>query len=245
MTDITMYLVGGAVRDRLLGLPTKDYDYSVVVDPDLGLTIEEAYEFMADHLRDLGFKIFLETPQYLTIRAKFPKGHEHEKITADFVLARADGPYSDGRRPDWVQPGTLMDDLARRDFSVNAMAEDEFGQIIDPWEGREDLRYRILRAVGDARERMLEDPLRVFRALRFSVTKNFVIHHELDHAMRNVGVLDAVSGVSSDRIRDELHRCFAFNTPATCIMLVQDYPDLLNIIADKGIWFTPTSKDTK
>lgn len=240
---IATYLVGGAVRDELLGIQSKDLDYTVTVDG--ASTVEEAWNAMRDNLEAEGFTIFLETPKYFTIRAKFPKGHVNAKQTADFVLAREEGPYLDGRRPSWARPGTLVQDLSRRDFTVNSLAKAEDGTIIDLFEGREDLRYRILRAVGDARERMLEDPLRVFRALRFSVTKNFVIHHELDHAMRNVGVLDAVSGVSSDRIRDELHRCFAFNTPATCIMLVQDYPDLLNIIADKGIWFMPTSKDTK
>lgn len=240
-----MYLVGGAVRDRLLGLPTKDYDYSVVVNPELGLTIEEAYEFMADHLRDLGFSIFLETPQYLTIRAKFPKGHEHEKITADFVLARKDGPYSDGRRPDWVEPGSLEDDLRRRDFTVNALAEDENGQIIDLFGGQRDLFSKLLKAVGDPKERLLEDPLRVFRAVRFAVTKGFHLDRELRRAMRTVGILDKLETVSADRIRDELHRCFAYDSTATILTLGGRHSELLPIIADKGIWFAPTTKDAK
>lgn len=245
MTDIKMYLVGGAVRDRLLGLPVKDFDYTVVVNPGLGLTIEEAFEFMGDHLRDLGFSIFLETPQYLTIRAKFPKGHENEKITADFVLARKDGPYSDGRRPDWVEPGTLEDDLRRRDFTVNAMAEDEDGKIIDLFGGQRDLFIRLLKAVGDPKERLLEDPLRVFRAVRFSITKGFHLNRELRRAMKTVAILDGVEGVSTDRIRDELHRCFAYDSAATILRLGHDHPELLPIIQNKGIWFKPTSEAAK
>lgn len=246
MTDIKMYLVGGAVRDRLLGLPVKDFDYTVVVNPEVVNSIEEAYTFMADHLRDLGFTIFLETPEYLTIRAKFPKGHENAKITADFVLARHEGPYSDGRRPDWVVPGTLEDDLSRRDFSVNAMAEDEDGTIIDLFGGQEDLKLRRLRAVGDPLQRLKEDALRAFRAVRFAITKGFWIDDELAHAMRMVSVHDALSdNISADRIRDELHRCFEFDSVKTITYMVHHFPGYLSIMRDKGIWLEPTMKGRK
>src|SRR6478735_3634586 len=124
MTDIQMYLVGGAVRDGLIGKPTKDYDYTVVVDSKFGFSADDAYVFMLDELQARGFKIFLDTPEYFTVRAQFPKGDERRaRQTADFVLARKDGPYSDGRRPDWVKVGTLEDDIFRRDFTVNALAE--------------------------------------------------------------------------------------------------------------------------
>lgn len=242
MTDIKMYLVGGAVRDRLLGLPVKDFDYTMVVDPSLGLSIDEAFTFMADHLRDLGYSIFLETPEYLTIRAKFPKGHANEKVTADFVLARREGPYTDGRRPDWVKTGSLEDDLRRRDFTVNAMAEDEDGKIIDLFGGERDLFLRSLRAVGDPKERLLEDPLRVFRAVRFSITKGFHLDTELRRAMRTVSILDKLETVSADRIRDELYRCFAYDSAETIIRLAQDHKVLLPIIQSKGIWFRPTNE---
>lgn len=245
MTDIKMYLVGGAVRDRLLGLPVKDFDYTVTVDGVGTGTVTEAWDALRQHLWDLGFTIFLETPQYFTIRAKFPKGHINEKITADFVLARREGPYSDGRRPDWVVPGTLEDDLTRRDFTVNAMAEDQDGNIIDLFGGIEDLKARRLRAVGDPKERLLEDPLRVYRAVRFKITKGFYLDDLLLNAMRTVAVLDALETVSADRIRDEMHKCFVHDTVDTVIDMAYSFPEMLGVMAHKGIWLKPTSEAKK
>jgi len=246
MTDIQMYLVGGAVRDDLLGVKSKDLDYSVVVDPALDLTIAEAFTFMRDHLNDLGFKIFLETEQFLTIRAQFPLGHENEKQTADFVLARQEGPYTDGRRPDWVKPGTLHDDLSRRDFTVNAMARAEDGSLIDPFNGLDDLINQNLRAVGNARNRLKEDALRAMRAIRFAVTKDFAIDPDLAFAMRTVAVQTAlVENIAAERIKDELHKCFAFNSVETIVFLMHNFPTYLDIIQQKGIWLEPTMKAAK
>ncbi len=246
MTDIKMYLVGGAVRDDLLGVKSKDLDYSVVVEPALDLSIDEAYTFMRDHLTDLGFKIFLDTPEFLTIRARFPSGHVNEKQTADFVLARQEGPYTDGRRPDWVKPGTLHDDLARRDFTVNAMAQDEYGALIDPFNGYDDLMNLRLRAVGDASERLTEDALRAFRAVRFAITKGFEIEDSLAFAMRKVSVLWALEqNISAERIKDELHKCFAFDSVATIRFLIRSFADYLTIMEQKGIWLEPTMKAAK
>lgn len=245
MTDIKMYLVGGAVRDRLLGLPVKDFDYTVVVDPKFGFSADDAYSFMLEELRSRGFEIFLDTPEYFTVRARFPRGHENGKITADFVMARKEGPYSDGRRPDWVAVGTLEDDLNRRDFTVNAMAQDEDGNITDLWEGREDLRYRVLDSVGDPRERFHEDALRVFRAFRFMVTKDFVLSPKVKSAMHTLSVLDKVEEVSVERIREELHRCFAHDTVRTVSVLANEFPELLGVMDRKGIWLRPTLEKAK
>lgn len=244
MTETQMYLVGGAVRDELLGVRTKDYDYTVIV-PDAP-TIEWAWTGMREHLEAEGFKIFLETPEYFTIRAQFPKGHPNARTTADFVLSRKDGPYSDGRRPDWVEPGTLEDDIFRRDFTVNALAKDGDGTIIDLVNGRADLDSRILRAVGDPLERMKEDALRVFRAVRFSVTKGFTIDPSLRSAMKTFSVLDALhENIAAERIKDELHKCFAFHTPDTMRILVTEFPELLGVMYHKGIWVEPTMKTPK
>lgn len=240
-----IYLVGGAVRDELLGLPVKDFDYTVVVDPKFGFSADDAYVFMLDELKARGFEVFLDTPEYFTARARFPKDHVNRKITADFVMARKEGPYSDGRRPDWVEVGTLEDDLNRRDFTVNAMAKDEDGNIIDLWEGREDLRYRVLDSVGDPLERFHEDALRVFRAFRFMVTKDFVLSPKVTRAMHTLSVLDKVEEVSVERIRDELHRCFDHDTARTVHLLAHDFPELLSVMVSKGIWLEPTLKARK
>jgi tRNA nucleotidyltransferase/poly(A) polymerase len=241
MTNIRHYAVGGAVRDALLGVRSKDWDYSVTVD-GVG-TIEEAWSAMRDHLLSDGYSIFLETPQYLTIRARFPKGHPNEKQTADFVLAREDGPYSDGRRPDWVRPGTLLSDLSRRDYTVNAIAQDaETGEYVDPWDGRQDLSDGVLRAVGRAEDRLLEDPLRAFRALRFSVTKNLWIDDELNSALARLFVSGDMDSVSTDRIRDEVGKMFRHDTERSTRLLV-GYSGSLDIMMARGIWLKATTED--
>lgn len=247
--DIQMFLVGGAVRDFKLGVKTKDYDYSVVVDSKEPLTADEAYAKVLRHLYDEGYEVFLTAPEYYTIRARFPRLGEFDTrrgLTADFVLARAEGPYSDGRRPDWVKPGTLEDDLARRDFSVNAMALDFNNDLIDPFNGEADLVERRLRAVGDPAERLTEDALRAFRAVRFAITKGFSIDPELAFAMRKISVLDALEkNISAERIKDELHKCFAYDTVATIRLLYLMFPDYLDIMQRKGIWLAPSMKDRK
>lgn len=241
MTEIKTYLVGGAVRDELLGISSKDLDYTVTV---IGVeTVDEAWNAMRNHLKTQGYTIFLETPEYFTIRAKFPKGHVNEKQTADFVLAREEGPYSDGRRPDWVKPGTLEQDLSRRDFTVNALAKAEDGTIIDLFDGQFHLSKRLLVAVGEPRDRFLEDALRVFRALRFMITKDFKLSADLRTAIYNLSVMDKVEEVSVERIREELHRCFAHDTVRTVSVLAHEFPGLLGVMDRKGIRLMPTLKE--
>ncbi len=244
MATTRMYLVGGAVRDTVLGLPVKDYDYTVVAEGIHDGDAERGYGLMREELKEQGFHIFLETPRYFTIRAKFPKGHPREKVTADFVLARKEGPYSDGRRPDWVKVGTLEDDIMRRDFTVNALAMEEGSDdIIDLVGGLEDLRTMTLRAVGDPTDRLTEDALRAFRAVRFAVTKGFALDADLKFALRKVNVLHALQeNISAERIKDELHRCFAYDSVATVSFLIWNYPESLSVMRDKGIWLEPTMK---
>src|ERR1035438_8197642 len=103
---IKCYQVGGFVRDRLLGVKSKDLDYAVECAD---------YPTMLRWIQSQG-KVYLEQPEFWTVRAHIGK------LPADYVLCRKDGQYGDGRRPDSVSVGTLLDDLARRDFSVNAIA---------------------------------------------------------------------------------------------------------------------------
>ncbi len=213
MSDIQFYEVGGAVRDRMLGLQSKDIDFAVEA---------ESFKHMEDQLKLRGFKIFLSTPEFLTIRAQVPPT-ESEKFrgikTADFVLCRKDSPGSDGRRPDYVEPGTIYDDLARRDFTVNAMAMTAAGQILDPHGGKQDLEAGILRFVGDPMKRIAEDGLRVMRAFRFAVTKGFAIHWQTQDALRSELAVSMLGRVSVERIREELERMLAHDTIYTVQIL--------------------------
>jgi tRNA nucleotidyltransferase/poly(A) polymerase len=198
------YEVGGAVRDQLLGRRAKDVDFTCVLD-DVGVRFieaEECFTLLGKELVREGYKIFVTTPQFYTYRARNPEGKFH-----DFVLARREGPYSDGRRPDWVQPGTLEDDLARRDFTINAMAREAEDYLIDPFGGLTDLDAKLIRCVGDPVDRFTEDPLRVLRALRFAVALGFDIE---DGTMAAIHGMDPelIASVAKERRRDELEKMF-------------------------------------
>jgi len=207
-----MYMVGGYVRDKMLGVESKDIDYTVVLEDYEIRQLEGGsvtpFEYMVSVLRDaMGFEIFLETPPYLTVRARFPKGHKHSGTTADFVLARKEGKYTDGRRPDKVTPGTLQDDLARRDFTINAMALDEDGKLIDPFGGKEDLEHRLIRCVGEPDDRIAEDALRALRALRFAITKGMRIELRLRHVLHSKLCAFLVENtIADERISDEVSK---------------------------------------
>lgn len=224
-----LYEVGGCVRDSLLGIKSKDIDYAVEA---------ESYSSMRKSLLARGFQIFLETPQFLTIRAKFPDSN----VTADFVLCRKDGHSSDGRHPDEVTPGTLYDDLSRRDFTVNAIAKEvTTGRLIDPHNGIQDLQDKILRSVGDPHQRFREDGLRVLRALRFSITKSLTIHPSLWVAILEVDP-NLLKGVSADRRREELERLFRADSLRSMRLLNELPPSLVDSFFEGGIWLFPTTK---
>jgi tRNA nucleotidyltransferase (CCA-adding enzyme) len=231
MTTVTMRRVGGCVRDELMGLRSKDVDFSVELPEMVGRPASEGFAAMLAHLAGEGFEVFEERPEFLTIRARFPRAHElHARQTADFVLCRREGAYSDGRRPDSVTVGTLADDLARRDFTVNAIAEELDGSLVDPHGGRRDLELGVLRAVGSAEERLSEDALRALRALRFWVTKSLVPDAELQVALR------------SEWRRDELARCMQASTLATLDAL-HELPTSFRDAALEGLKLFPTQRD--
>ena len=177
----TFYEVGGKVRDEILGIQSKDIDYVAVPKDDLLEKYKDANEMfkvLDEYLVSEGFDIFLRTSDCFTIRAMFPKGHQYKGV-ADFVMSRKEIGYVQGTRTPIVIPGTLEDDLLRRDFTLNALAKNYDGEIIDLFGGMEDLRAGILRTPLDARVTMMDDPLRLLRSWRFSITKGFVIHQDI------------------------------------------------------------------
>lgn len=224
-----LYLVGGAVRDEIMGVKPKDFDYTFVstLNPNV-FPIDNYFQHMVDTLKELGYTIFVENPAFFTVRAKFPKWHENAGQTADFVLAREEGPYSDGRHPDWVKPGSIESDLSRRDFTINAIGKDRHGNLIDPHNGMMDIGRRLIRAVGDPLERLTEDPLRALRAIRFAVTKGFNMDPNLRHAMAEPLVVEGVaSHVSDERIAEETSKMFRANTVAS-LLILSDFPALMS-----------------
>lgn len=229
MKPIRLYMVGGFVRDELIGKKSKDIDYAVEAD---------SYQHMKEWVAANG-KIFLESPEHFTIRAHV-KGHQ----PADFVLCRKESGYTDGRHPDKVEPGTLFDDLARRDFTVNAIAKDAEGNYIDPFNGREDLKAMTLKCVGNPLDRFTEDALRVMRAMRFSLTKGFRIDTDTKLAMWNPDVLGKLKNkISTERKQDELTKCLAHDTIATLKFLHDMGIEFQQAVFTGKLWLKPTTED--
>ena len=221
---VKIYQVGGCVRDKFLNLKPKDIDYAVEAS---------SYEEMKEHINKFG-NIYVETPKYFTLRGKL------NGIDADFTLCRKERGYSDNRRPDEVEVGTLYEDISRRDFTCNAIAIDEDDNVIDYFDGRKDIENGILRCVRDTKERLSEDGLRAFRALRFNVTKGLQFTPELDKALKSDWILPIIDTVSTERVRQEMSKCFEFSTLNT-ILLLEKYPKIREHLFSM-IWLTPTVK---
>ena len=236
MRKFKEYLVGGAVRDEILGFSNKDLDYVFVFeDLNENQTAEECFKDMYQNIQERG-EIFLSTPSCYTIRYK----DKTTKEIKDMVMARKEIGYIPGTRTPIVKPGTLYDDLERRDFTLNALAKDENGNIIDYFNGIEDLKNRVLKTPLDMKVTFDDDPLRILRAIRFSITKGFTITFDMWHEITHYDVENKMSVVSTERIREELFKCFKYNTIKTLEKL-SEYPHLRNYIFKNNIlWLKPT-----
>lgn len=177
------WIVGGCVRDSLLGKAVADWDVCTDARPD---------ELMKLFPRAIPTGL-----QHGTVTLVM-HGHHYEVTTL-----RGETTYSDGRRPDAVHfVDDITADLARRDFTINAIAVDPWkGELVDPFAGRADIDRKVIRAVGDARERFSEDGLRVLRAARFSATLEFELDADTFAAIEPT--LDTFKKVSAERVRDE------------------------------------------
>lgn len=212
------YLVGGCVRDLILGRKPKDWDVTTSADPEQiqGLFPDSYYE-----------------NDYGTVGVK--TGSEDETLAVVEVTPyRLESGYSDRRRPDTVQFGTsLSEDLARRDFTVNAMAlNEDTGELVDPFEGQKDIKDKIVRAVRNPYERFSEDALRMIKAARMVADLGFGIDGNTAAAIKEHSHL--LKHVSRERIRDEFSRILLSNQPMEGLGLarqlgVLEYiaPDLL------------------
>lgn len=237
-----IFKVGGCIRDKFLGIDSKDIDFTFVCEESQ--TVEQGWSEMRSWMLERGFEIFLETPDCFTIRAKFPKDHQFAGLVADFVMARKEVGYVEGTRRPILELGTLEDDLLRRDFTLNALAEDVDGNIIDLFGGIEDLKDGVLRTPLDARITMMDDPLRILRALRFTITKDFVMSDDIWEAMKQPGILKKLElTVSGQRIREEIDKMMKFNTIRSFRLLMDVdsiIPGFLELIFKDGMWLKPT-----
>ena len=185
------FAVGGFVRDKILNRPTKDIDI-VCIGDGLALATAFANQFSPRPPVSL-FKTFG------TAQVKL------DSIEIEFVGARKESYARESRKPS-VSPGTIEDDQNRRDFTVNALAisliENDFGKVIDPFGGLEDLKNKILRTPLPPEKTFDDDPLRMMRAIRFATQLNFEITAETFTAIQKMA--DRISIVSQERITDEL-----------------------------------------
>lgn len=224
---VKLYKVGGCVRDKIMGVRAKDIDIACEA---------KSFDEMRDYVLSTGGKIFVEKPEYNTIRAHL-NGED-----ADFVLCRRDGTYSDGRRPDSVEIGTIYDDLARRDFTMNAIAQDmETGQLIDPFGGQEDIKLKRIKCVGNTYARFGEDSLRMLRAIRFGITKGMFLSWTIEEFLKSPYNAELLLNVSQERIREELNKCFAHDTGLT-LQVLEVFPHVREVLFSRGLKLTATMK---
>ena len=234
---IRLFEVGGSIRDELMGIDNPP-------DRDFCAESPDGWEALLAWCDANMERVFLVTPEFFTVRGRMPNGD-----SIDVVMCRKDGPSSDGRHPDHVEPGTLLDDLARRDFTVNAMAREvdpktlkPMGKIIDPFDGKFDLEHRIIRCVGNTRERIHEDGLRILRAARFIITKGLFPHPDLATELEDRDWWNFIEEtVSTERIREELTKMFKHNTIKTIRFFANSLPiEALLMLENSGIWLKPT-----
>lgn len=224
------YVVGGCVRDLLLGRDPKDWDVTTDALPKkiLELFPDSFYE------NDFG-TVGVKTDPFL------PSGKpDREHDIVEVTTYRTESGYSDKRRPDEVSFVTnLREDLARRDFTVNAIALGSNGSITDPFRGQDDIRNKTIRTVGQPKERFGEDALRMMRAIRlFAELRdpnvesdgNWAIERETLEAIRSHA--DLLSHVSPERIRDEFSRIILSQSPAEGVDLLRETNTLRFVIPE-------------
>ena len=207
-----LYIVGGAVRDHLLGRPNSDYDFCTDAKPEEVIPM---------------------------FRRVIPTGIKHGTVTVLFkgesfevTTFRTEGAYSDQRHPDSVTFVTdLSEDLSRRDFTVNAFAADCLdGSIIDLFDGMKDLKSKTIRAIGIPRERFEEDALRLMRLARFCSKLGFEPDPETKQAAAQLSA--SITNVSQERIYDELSKILMTEKPTVGLRLLEDIGVLEHILPE-------------
>ena len=198
------YLVGGAVRDIFLNKPCSDWDVATNAKPE---DVMKMFKFVV------------------------PTGIAHGTVTVHFMKQeievttfRTESDYSDGRHPDKIEyAATIEEDLSRRDFTMNAIAVDlKDGSIVDPFGGRKDIKKKIIRTVGNAHERFMEDGLRPVRALRFASQLNFSIEKKTYLEIFKEDIQKKSFSISIERFRDEFMKMMKSQYPSIGLKLMEE-----------------------
>ena len=241
MKNIKLFEVGGSIRDELMRKQPKDRDFCAVSPNGWNELVSWSKSNMS--------KVFLVKPEFFTIRGII--GDQ----PIDIVMCRKDGESSDGRRPDHVEPGSVIDDLSRRDFTMNSIARQvsldtlkplDSDNFIDPFEGRIDIINKKIRCVGNTKKRLKEDGLRVLRCLRFIATKDVDPVLDLQCALRSIRWWDWMDEtVSQERIREELHKMMKHNTVKSMSVIGHWIPQDATELLFSKVWLKPTLEKRK
>ena len=200
------YIVGGCVRDLLMGRTPEDWDMTTSARP------EQVMALFAGHCIPTGL-------QHGTVTVR------ENHLSFEVTTFRADGDYADHRHPSAVRfSDTLAEDLQRRDFTVNAMAMDLRGELTDLYGGREDIRNRVIRCVGDPDKRFDEDALRIMRALRFASVLGFTIASETAQSLRREREL--LHDIAVERIYVEMNKLLCGDGAADVLLT---YPEVIGV----------------
>ena len=200
----SVYLVGGAVRDMIMGKGVHDYDLATDATPEQVMNI---------------------------FHKVIPTGIQHGTVTVhifgmqlETTTFRTESDYSDGRHPDKVEYArTIEEDLSRRDFTMNAIAADlKDGTIKDPFDGMGDIKRKTIRTVGNPLERFGEDGLRPIRAIRFAGQLGFTIEKETLKSISNPDVIRKIKSISIERFHDEFCKIMKCEKPSVCLRLLED-----------------------
>ena len=212
------FVVGGCVRDFLLKKEPNDWDVATNARPE-----EVQKIFPKSFYENKFFTVTIQT-----------KSRKDSLKTIEVTTYRSEARYGDKRHPDIVKfAKTIEEDLSRRDFTVNAMAMEISGskpKIIDPFGGQEDLKKKIIRAVGQPSKRFSEDALRMMRAVRFAATFNFRIEEKTAKAIKDNS--DSLKHISPERIRDELVKIIMAQNSVRGVELLRNLDLLKNIIPE-------------
>lgn len=213
--DYDAYIVGGSVRDLIIGKEPKDYDITTSARPD---EIERIFKDK---------KTFDVGKHFGTIVVVTIDGN------VEVTTYRTDGEYTDGRRPKEVYyTPDIIKDLSRRDFTINAMAYNENG-LLDPFNGMEDIRRKRIRTVGNPYKRFEEDYLRILRAIRFAAQLGFHIDNKTKDACKKYAT--NINRISYERIRDEIFKILLSETPSVGLRLMKELNVLQVILPELSL----------